>query len=32
VLGRAWFFFVRAINKVDKMLGRPLVGLPHSWP
>jgi hypothetical protein len=32
VLGRVWFFFVRAINKVDKMLGRPLVGLPHSWP
>lgn len=27
-LGRAWFFLVRVINKADKMLGRPLVGLP----
>ena len=25
-LGRAWLFGVRAINKIDKLLGRPLVG------
>jgi O-antigen biosynthesis alpha-1,3-abequosyltransferase len=24
-LGRAWFFGVRVINKIDKLLGRPLV-------
>jgi hypothetical protein len=29
-LGRAWFFLVRAINRVDKLLGRPLVGWPGS--
>jgi abequosyltransferase len=24
-LGRVWFFLVRAINRIDKLLGRPLV-------
>ena len=27
MLGRAWFFGVRVINRVDKMIGRPLVAL-----
>jgi abequosyltransferase len=26
-LGRAWFFGVRVINRMDKMMGRPLVAL-----
>lgn len=26
VLGRAWFFAVRILNKTDKLLGRPLIG------
>lgn len=25
-LGRAWFFVVRIVNRIDKLLGRPLVG------
>jgi len=28
-LGRAWFLLVRIINRVDKLLGRPLVGWPR---
>jgi hypothetical protein len=28
LLGRAWFVFVRVVNRADQMLGRPLVGLP----
>ena len=29
-VGRAWFFLVRVINRVDKILGRPLVGWSGS--
>lgn len=29
LLGRAWFFLVRIINRVDKLLGRPLLRLPR---